>query len=385
VKLTPLDIRKQTFRKTMRGFDPEDVRVFLDLIADEYEQILQENGMLNEKVRHLSDQIERYHTMEKTLQNSLLTAERVSEEARERARLEADAVVADARQRGERILEDSRERLRQLSRHVQELHREKDLFLQRFLSFLDGQMQFLRAHEGELHEIDAIDTQAGEYLADTVRRGNPTGELEYPGEAMDGRPAGRTDESAAGYGREAEGSEDSAWTGMDETDLPEPLAKESGGLPVSDRLPLSDRTPLSERMPMAERAPVSERTPAPERVPVAERTPVSERLPVPERMVERTPVAERVPSPERAPVIDRRPAAERAPGASRPPMAERVPGSVRPPAGPRPAEAPDRVRQPHLSARGGHDPSASPEGGFFRPDRAARGFFDRKHRPEDGQ
>jgi cell division initiation protein len=186
VKLTPLDVRKQIFRKTMRGFDPEDVRVFLDLVADEYEQILQENGMLSEKVRHLSDQIERYHSMEKTLQNSLLTAERVSEEARERARLEADAVVADARQRGERILEDSRERLRQLSRRVQDLHREKDLFLQRFLSFLDGQMQFLRTHEGELHEIDAIDARAGEYLADTIRRTKPA--EEFVGETTVGEP-----------------------------------------------------------------------------------------------------------------------------------------------------------------------------------------------------
>jgi len=217
VKLTPLDVRKQIFRKTMRGFDPEDVRVFLDLVADEYEQILQENGMLSEKVRHLSDQIERYHSMEKTLQNSLLTAERVSEEARERARLEADAVVADARQRGERILEDSRERLRQLSRRVQDLHREKDLFLQRFLSFLDGQMQFLRTHEGELHEIDAIDARAGEYLADTVRRTKPAEELvgeTVPGEPEETArfadefeldPAGRREKLAAGeraYGAE---------------------------------------------------------------------------------------------------------------------------------------------------------------------------------------
>ncbi len=173
MKLTPLDIRKQVFRKTMRGFDPEDVHVFLDLVADEYEQVLQENSMLAEKARHLSDQIERYHSMEKTLQNSLLTAERVSEEARERSRLEADAVVAESRQRGERILEDSRERLRQLSRQVQELHREKDLFLQRFLSFLEGQIQFLRTHEAELHEIDSIDTRAGEYLAENTRRARP--------------------------------------------------------------------------------------------------------------------------------------------------------------------------------------------------------------------
>jgi cell division initiation protein len=164
-----LDIRKQTFRKTMRGFDPEDVRVFLDMIADEYEQLLQENGMLSEKVRHLNEQIERYHGMERTLQNSLLTAERVSEEARERSRIEAENVVEEARQRGERILEDSRERLQLLGRQIQELQGEKERFTQQLLAFLEGQIQVLRDHEEELEEIGALEGRAAEYLAQSSR------------------------------------------------------------------------------------------------------------------------------------------------------------------------------------------------------------------------
>ncbi|MFH1144547.1 MAG: hypothetical protein V1774_08400, partial [Candidatus Eisenbacteria bacterium] len=74
---------------------------------------------------------------------------------------------------------DSRDRLRELSRQVQELHREKDLFLQRFLSFLEGQMQFLRSHENELHEIDTIDARAGDFLAATARKGRPADDLDY--------------------------------------------------------------------------------------------------------------------------------------------------------------------------------------------------------------
>ncbi|MCK4412203.1 MAG: DivIVA domain-containing protein [Candidatus Eisenbacteria sp.] len=182
MKLTPLDIRKQAFRKTMRGFDPDDVRVFLDMIADEYEQLLQENGMLSEKIRHLDEQIERYHGMERALQNSLLTAERVSEEARERSRLDAEAVVTDARQRGERILRDSRERLQLLGGQIQELRREKDLFTQRLLAFLDGQIQFLRNHEEEIEEIGALEVRAAECLEQARRPLNEGGEPESTAE-----------------------------------------------------------------------------------------------------------------------------------------------------------------------------------------------------------
>ena len=169
MKLTPLDVRKQTFRKSMRGFDPEEVHVFLEMVADEYEQLLQQNGMLSERVRHLNEQIEHYHGMERTLQNSLLTAERIGEEARERARLEGDAILEDARLRAERILEDSRERLRSLKREVRDIHRQKDLFLQRFQSFLENQVQALHSHEDEMRGIDGLDARADALISEATR------------------------------------------------------------------------------------------------------------------------------------------------------------------------------------------------------------------------
>jgi hypothetical protein len=120
-------------------------------------------------VRHLGEQIEHYHGMERTLQNSLLTAERMGEEARERARLEADTILEDARMRAERILEDSRERLRSLKREVRDVHRQKDLFIQRFQSFLENQIQALHSHEDEMRGIDALDARADALIAEATR------------------------------------------------------------------------------------------------------------------------------------------------------------------------------------------------------------------------
>ncbi|MBM3317639.1 MAG: DivIVA domain-containing protein [Candidatus Eisenbacteria bacterium] len=172
MKLTPMDVRKQSFRKSMRGFDPDEVRTFLELVGEEYEGLLQQNGMLNEKVRHLNEQLNRYYGMEKTLQNSLLTAERMGEEARERSRLEAETVLEDARLRAERILGDSRERLRMLSRETQELQRQKDLFVQRLQSFLQSQADLLTARRDDLNVIDELGQRADELR---VEAGQPVG------------------------------------------------------------------------------------------------------------------------------------------------------------------------------------------------------------------
>jgi cell division initiation protein len=166
VKLTPLEVRKQTFRKTMRGFDPEEIRIFLDMVADEYERALQENGMLSEKVRYLNERLAEYHNLEKTLQSSIMTAERMAAESRERSRAEAEGIVNDAHIRSERILEDSRSRLRLLGEQIHHLSRQKDLFVQRFQDLLDAQGQFLGSHREELKAIDELDARAESLVAE---------------------------------------------------------------------------------------------------------------------------------------------------------------------------------------------------------------------------
>ena len=58
MKLTPLDVRKQTFRKTMRGFDHEEVHVFLEMVADEYHKAFCLRSTVRQRnsvIEHLED------------------------------------------------------------------------------------------------------------------------------------------------------------------------------------------------------------------------------------------------------------------------------------------------------------------------------------------
>ncbi len=164
--MSPLEIRKQAFRKVMRGFDVEEVRAFLEMVADEYEEVLQENGMLSEKVRHLEEQLEKYRGLERTLQNSIVSAEQMAADMRERAKAEADRVLQDARMRAERILGDSRERLKALSLEIRELRAQKDLFIQRFASLLDTQARFLSSKQEDLDVVDRLEERAASVLTE---------------------------------------------------------------------------------------------------------------------------------------------------------------------------------------------------------------------------
>ena len=39
MRVTPLDIRRQKFRKGMRGYDPGEVDAFLEMLAEAWEDV----------------------------------------------------------------------------------------------------------------------------------------------------------------------------------------------------------------------------------------------------------------------------------------------------------------------------------------------------------
>lgn len=181
MKLSPLEMRKQSFRSSMRGYDKEEVQIFLDMIAEEYEKVMQENGMLSEKIRYLNERLEEYHTLEKTLQNSILMAERVASESREQARIDVENVINDANVRAERILEDSRNRLRQLGEQIIHLSQQKNAFVQKFQALIDAQSQFLLTHREDLDTIDELTGQTRDLIdeATTDFMGSEYGAIDY--------------------------------------------------------------------------------------------------------------------------------------------------------------------------------------------------------------
>jgi len=162
VKISPLDIRKQEFRKALRGIDPEEVRVFLSLVADEMERLLSEVSRLSEDTQVLRRRNDEFQTLEKTLQSTLVTAERVTADTRENARKEADLLLREAETRAERIVEDARRRLTRLNDEIQELRDRKEVYLSRFRSLVRMQLELLDAHAEDFGEVDELARVAGE-------------------------------------------------------------------------------------------------------------------------------------------------------------------------------------------------------------------------------
>jgi cell division initiation protein len=106
MRISPLDVRQQQFTVRMfRGFDPQEVDAFLEDVAEDYESVLKENAILKEQLEALEERLRGMVEREKTLHETLITAQRLTEEMKEAARRDAALHVRDAELRGEKVLE----------------------------------------------------------------------------------------------------------------------------------------------------------------------------------------------------------------------------------------------------------------------------------------
>ncbi len=180
LKITPLDIRKQEFRKAMRGFDREEVMAFLEIVADEFERLNQENATLQESANVLESAIGEYRKMEKTLQDTLLTAQATAEEARQNAKKEAELIVKEARgeaqdiikkseQKGNEWIDEAEKKVRQIEREGADIETklERDIMeLKRYRNSLTAKLKSHLSAQLELLESNFDDEQGMEILTE---------------------------------------------------------------------------------------------------------------------------------------------------------------------------------------------------------------------------
>jgi cell division initiation protein len=155
MRITPLDVRKQEFRKVVRGLDADEVYAFLATVADEYEIVLTDNKQLREKVIDLDEKVVEYRNMERTLRDTLLTAERVMSEARQNAKKEADLIIRDAKMNADQETSSISQQVETLKAQLRELKGQRESFLARMKGLSEAQMGLVESYHRDFQSDDA--------------------------------------------------------------------------------------------------------------------------------------------------------------------------------------------------------------------------------------
>jgi len=147
LKLTPLEIRNQEFRKALRGLDPVEVQTFLEMVSEQYEQLAEENKSLNRRIVELETRMQDYQANEKNLRETLINVQEVKKQSEESSRRQADFIVKEAELKALEILENARKQTRQIREEVSWLKAQKESFINRLRHILVSQIELLSVME----------------------------------------------------------------------------------------------------------------------------------------------------------------------------------------------------------------------------------------------
>lgn len=109
--LTPIDIQNQDFDVKFRGYDPDEVDDFLDLLGSDYEKLYKENMELRDRIATLKSSVDHYKGMEQTLQQSIMLAQTAAEDIKKNAAEKADNIVSEAHNKSADTLRETEREL----------------------------------------------------------------------------------------------------------------------------------------------------------------------------------------------------------------------------------------------------------------------------------
>lgn len=155
-RLTAMDVAKQDFTRKMRGFDPEEVGLFLKAVAEEIERLNLENQNFAEEAATLRTRVEDFKERERALQETLVTAQRMSTDLKDRSKAEADLLVREARVKAERVLEQAQDQLHALENEIGRLRLEKEAFENRLRSAIEEHLSLLDLRKQEKADLDNL-------------------------------------------------------------------------------------------------------------------------------------------------------------------------------------------------------------------------------------
>ena len=158
--ITSLEIKDKTFSTKFRGFDPEEVDEFLDIVVRDYEDLVRNNHEMERHIRSLEERLSYFDEMKDSLSQSVLiaqdTAERVKQAAQERsnniiqqAEQDAQRLLEEAKYKANEILRQATDNAKKVAVETEELKNKSRVFHQRLKSTIESQLSIVDSSEWE--------------------------------------------------------------------------------------------------------------------------------------------------------------------------------------------------------------------------------------------
>ncbi|CAM2067634.1 DivIVA domain-containing protein [Sulfidibacter corallicola] len=200
--ITPLEIQNHEFTTKLRGFNPEEVKHFLYALAEEFENIIEQNHKMARELAVLRERIKDMESREKVLKDTLVSAQQIKVDIQENAVKEAELIVKEAQLKADTLQERARDEVRKVQTHLSDLRRtrndllaEAEMMVSRFTHFVEAERELANEADNlmnlsfmkpgsadaasparhEPHPFPKVESTPGSQTNDGKRKGAKTG------------------------------------------------------------------------------------------------------------------------------------------------------------------------------------------------------------------
>lgn len=141
--LTPLDIENREFKKTMGGYNRDDVEDFMSLLLVDYEKLYKENLASRDKITALNEAVEHYKGQEETMQNAILAAQKAADSLAKTANDQADLIIREAKAKAAEIIREANAEIAKLESKYAEMKQQVESYKMRVSAIIKSQLDIL--------------------------------------------------------------------------------------------------------------------------------------------------------------------------------------------------------------------------------------------------
>lgn len=152
---------KKVEAKRKKFYDKQEMDDYLDVVFDNYKQLLEENKKLqdekkelNKNVKTLSDGVQYYRSIETTLQKALILAEKTSKETKDAAILKAEAIEKDAHKRADDIINSAEGEYKKIKEKCIRLVQQFNQYKLQLKQAASAQLQLVEGDEFDISNPD---------------------------------------------------------------------------------------------------------------------------------------------------------------------------------------------------------------------------------------
>ena len=187
--ITPSDIENKQFSRTKKGYDPDEVDDFLDLVILDMEKLIRENRQLKEELGKAHVQVDKHMNTETTVYETLEAAKSLMNDIAASAERRAEILLKNAEMEANIITKDAKESISKLTEEGSRLRTKLEMLRGRYKNLLES-------------ELERLDFVGNDIIEDFEKDFLPASMTDYNGKSIEEAPATTTPAATAAEEKE---------------------------------------------------------------------------------------------------------------------------------------------------------------------------------------